>query len=149
MAATATIIEVVFSVPFVKGKQRPRVGKGGNVYTPANTKRAEEIVAEEYIDASLAKYGRVMKAAPDKEVILEVHTARPLPASIPSRVIAKPDFGGPDIDNVLKLVADGLNGTAYTDDRQVTEMYGGKELRTRGITAHTDIRVLFTEVKED
>ena len=32
----------------------------------------------------------------------------------------------PDIDNVVKAVADGLNGIAWVDDRQVVQMLGEK-----------------------
>lgn len=32
----------------------------------------------------------------------------------------------PDADNVLKAIADGLNGLAYHDDAQLVEMKGAK-----------------------
>ena len=28
----------------------------------------------------------------------------------------------PDLDNIAKIILDGLNGVAYTDDKQVTSM---------------------------
>ena len=44
---------IAFMVPGKpQGKQRPRLGKGGRVYTPTQTKRYESFVAGAYLVAS-------------------------------------------------------------------------------------------------
>lgn len=45
-----------------------------------------------------------------------------------------------DVDNMLKLVMDGLNGTAFPDDNQVLEVFGRKEYVKRP-DARTEVRL--------
>ena len=43
----------------------------------------------------------------------------------------------PDLDNAAKLVADALNGVAYRDDRQITEMRLAKAYGPQALTVVT------------
>ena len=102
------------------GKGRPRyttAGGFGRMYTPKPTRDYERTVAEEY---RLAK-GWLM----ERPVMITVMQCFPIPkgASKKEAQLMR-DYRivpscKPDIDNVLKVVLDGLNGVAYRDDTQV------------------------------
>lgn len=80
-------------------KERPRFANG-RAYTPVSTKKAEAHLASEWRKAGMP-----------------VHTvgARPFWLYVD---FFMPKHGKPDVDNLVKLVLDGLNGVAYEDDRQ-------------------------------
>lgn len=92
-------------------KARARFTKRGSktvAYTPEKTKQGEERVAWAYRAAG----GRLN---PDTEVAYAVH-AQFFNGTMQRR----------DVDNMLKLILDGLNGIAYPDDTQVLEVWGRK-----------------------
>lgn len=114
-----------------QGKERPRVVHSKNsrviAFTPQKTIDYEELVKLEY----LCKYGRnkPFKGAVSVEVVAVYEI--PKSTTKKRRVLMLNDevkpLVKPDIDNVLKIVLDGLNGIAYEDDKQVTESYVRKE----------------------
>ena len=123
---------IMFEVPFVKGKGRVRfVKQTGRTYTPDATAEAMERIRQAYIAACGAK------APKGAEVAVHITTLRPLPKSRPKRIESEPDVYKPDVDNIAKLVLDALNGTAWDDDTQVTELVVGKAERVRGVTEST------------
>ena len=82
------------------GKERPRMGRAGNFYTPRTTAEYEERVAW----LVKASRGRVDGAC---EVFITVQC------------------GGkrPDLDNIAKVVLDGMEkGGAFRNDRDVTRL---------------------------
>lgn len=90
-----------FTVDGTASKARPRHGRG-RVYTPAATKAAEEAIAWKFRSAAPGH-------KPDRGpwgLLLVFHGAH----------------GSQDIDNMIKLVMDGLNKIAYSDDRYVTDL---------------------------
>ncbi len=103
-----------------QGKARPRFSRwGGTVYTPSATKAYEKQIADAYKEAA---HG--VKFTISAGIIVMAYF--PIPKSWPKakklmamRGELKP--GKPDIDNILKIVLDGLNGTAYDDDALVTD----------------------------
>lgn len=109
---------VYFFVPGkVQGKARPRFSsRSGTVYTPGRTKSYERQIAEAYeVQEGLCREGRVM-------VVIEA--VFPIPkswtrAKKAAAMAGKIPPGKPDIDNILKVVLDGLNDVAYEDDKQV------------------------------
>lgn len=115
---------VAFVVPGVPvGKGRPRFAKRGNfvrTYTPDNTARYENLVKLAAQEA--------MKGLPPigGAVALEVKVFLAVPASWPKKKQAEAvagtvrPSGRPDADNLLKSVADGMNGVVFADDAQVT-----------------------------
>lgn len=110
-----------FVLNMVPIKRRARFNKiTGIPYTPEQTVREEEAVAKAY------KGEKHLGA-----VRLEIHVLRALPASKPKGVKSEPDIIKPDLDNVIKAVMDGLNGVAYLDDSQVTEIHAYKHDRIR------------------
>lgn len=110
---------VYFFVPGkVQGKARPRFSsKSGTVYTPGRTKSYERQIAEAYE----AQHGLCFEGA----VMVVIEAVFPIPkswtrAKKAEALAGKLPPGKPDIDNILKVVLDGLNGIAYEDDKQVT-----------------------------
>lgn len=99
------------------GKQRPRVCKYGT-YTPEKTVNYETLVRELFI---IKNYGRQLEGP----LVIEVRAYFNIPKST-----KKIDVFGmlnglirptkkPDIDNILKIIGDSLNGLAYHDDSQI------------------------------
>ena len=122
----------MFEVPFVKGKERPRFSRSGkHVYTPSKTAKAEREIRKAFIAAG------GVKAPKGVEVAVHITTVRPLPKSRPKRIESEPDICRPDVDNISKAVLDALNGVAWEDDAQVTELVIGKCERMRGVTEQT------------
>ena len=96
-------------------KQRPRLGKGGKVYTPNSTKVFEEICRlsygnryyfdKEYISIKIVFKFKVPKS----------YSKKKYSEAIEGKI--RPSTN--DIDNLLKSVLDGLNGKAWKDDRYI------------------------------
>ncbi|MEI6449785.1 MAG: RusA family crossover junction endodeoxyribonuclease [Actinomycetes bacterium] len=94
-------MNVQFSVGGIpQGKQRPRLGKGGRVYTPAPTRRYERMVAWAALESR--PRGWALTGRFRVEVVCYF-----------------PDERRRDVDNVLKSVLDGMQGVLYEDDSQV------------------------------
>ena len=104
-------------------KERPRVIRG-HAYTPTKTAQYEQRLAREWA----ARY-------PDQaegDLYVKMVFYMPIPTSwsrakkeLAERGMIRPSLR-PDIDNLIKLVLDGLNGVAYLDDTQVVEIYASK-----------------------
>lgn len=117
---------VQFTVPGApQGKGRPRVGKvrgQARMFTPEKTAAYEGLIAHA---AHVAMGGRPLLEGP-VDVTLRIDC--PVPASWSKRKQAQALAGEirpttkPDVDNVLKAVADGLNGVAWRDDVQVVSV---------------------------
>jgi len=99
-------------------KQRPRLGKQGQIYTPRETKAYEQTVS---------RVGRqVFKNPYDGPVILQV------------KVYLTAARG--DLDNYIKSIQDGLNHVAWRDDRQVTRLQASLFVR-RGVQERVEVLV--------
>ena len=109
---------VVLGAP--QGKARPRFSrKSGTVYTPKKTAAYEKKIATEY-----QRNGGTCYSA-GTYVRVHVKAVFPIPQSwskakrqLAADELLRPDKK-PDIDNILKVVLDALNGVAYDDDKQV------------------------------
>jgi len=119
MSETLTI--VIPGVP--QGKGRPRFsGKSGTAYTPAKTRAYENTVGRL---AWLEMRGRAQFTGP---LHLEMRAHMPIPASWnrerknAALLGSLRPTGKPDIDNLLKAIADGLNGIAYADDAAIVSV---------------------------
>ncbi len=106
-----------------KGKQRPRVCKG-HAFTPQETKDYELMIANLY----KALHGQMLEGYVKVEIIAKY--------AIPKKYTKKQREAvrrgeirpavKPDIDNIIKIILDGLNGIAYKDDAQVIEVRARK-----------------------
>ena len=106
-----------FDVPGAPvGKGRPRVTRGG-AYTPERTRQYERRVALVATTHLLKRLDWRMDAR--YALVVEARHARTRKG--------EPSKKAPDIDNVIKAVADALEGIAYENDRQVVEVHGYTE----------------------
>lgn len=107
------------------GKGRPRFARNGATYTPQKTVNYETLVQLEYRVQTICKrfdgpvkmtitayYGIPKSATKRKRALMEANQTRPTKK--------------PDIDNVVKIICDALNGYAYHDDTQVVELRATK-----------------------
>jgi len=101
------------------GKQRPRVLKTGIAYTPKETVHYETFVKMLYLE----KYAGVKPF--EGPVAVEIVALYQIPRSANKRRKEAMRRGAikptvrPDVDNILKIVTDALNGVAYLDDKQI------------------------------
>ena len=106
------------------GKERPRHTKTGHTYTPEKTKKYEYKVQSAYTDC--------MGGMMDGPVMLDIIAYYQIPQSKSKKEREAMQAGQirptkkPDIDNVVKAVADGLNGLAYADDSQIVSVWAEK-----------------------
>ena len=113
------IVLLIDGNPF--GKQRPRVvrtGKGASrAFTPEKTMQYESYVKVLYRQ----KYGRHTSFKEDDELHLDIKAYYKIAKSTPKylkKMMVKPTKK-PDVDNIIKIIADSLNGVAYKDDKQI------------------------------
>lgn len=126
----------------IRGKERPRFNsKTGRTYTPAGTILAEQRVRDAWRDAGAVAFG-------DQPVAVRV-TVMPARPGTHYRVDGSLSAAGrrnpvpvktPDLDNILKLVCDALNGHAFHDDKQViaaqVERVWADRNRTEAVIVH-------------
>jgi Holliday junction resolvase RusA-like endonuclease len=114
---------IVYGDPTAKG--RPRHMRNGHTYTPQGTINAENNFRAQAV-AFLPKEGMIQAGVPIRLTMLFY---MPIPASWSHK---KQDraangliypVGRPDLDNLIKLAKDALNGIFWHDDSQVVS-YG-------------------------
>lgn len=111
---------VVYGEPV--GKARPRFNtRTKTAYTPSKTSEYEKEVAMAYKTAGGNKKF-------DGAVSLDINAYFAIPKSTSKKrveQILKQDIRPtkkPDIDNIAKIILDGLNGIAYQDDKQIVSV---------------------------
>lgn len=107
-------MEIAFSIlGEPKGKGRPRFTRQGHTYTPQETKDYEKKVAEAYKQAA----GDIFftEGTPIKIEIRAFFKE-------PKKKLFDLPMKTPDTDNIAKIILDGLNNIAYTDDKQVVDL---------------------------
>lgn len=104
-----------------QGKKRPRMTKAGTVYTASETVKYEKFVKACWKAQAKGKmfHGCV-------RVAITAFYGIPKTVSKAARLAMldctrRPDKK-PDIDNVVKIILDGLNKAAYDDDKQVVSV---------------------------
>lgn len=114
-----------------QGKARPRV-VGGHAYTPHKTESYEHAIRTAYRAAVIDRLPGDRSFESDQPLMLRVICFYKVPTRVTKArrasmisFVEKPRKK-PDIDNVLKVIADALNGLAYKDDSQIVTMYGTK-----------------------
>jgi Holliday junction resolvase RusA-like endonuclease len=118
---------VVFVIPGVaRGKQRPRATRTGRVYTPKQTVNQEAYIK---MLAATAMRGFAPFVGP-LEATFSISVAIPKSFTRQQRkLIDEGNFyptSKPDIDNVVKLLCDAMNGIVYGDDKQIVDLYVSK-----------------------
>ena len=103
-----------------KGKARPRFTKSGHCYTPVGTSLYEKAVKEAWEKAGAVHLEGTIK--------MTVNAVFPIPKSWNKEKREQARYQRiqptvkPDIDNILKVIEDALNGYAYDDDKQICEV---------------------------
>lgn len=133
---------VSFKIPGrVGGKGRPRftvVDGQPRAFTPAKTRSTEAMVrdfAEQAMGGSPLLEGAV-------QVSIQVNLERPK-SWTRKKIDANPfPTGKPDLDNVVKLIGDALNGVVWRDDSQISELYVSRNFTSGGESTEVCIRPL-------
>lgn len=104
------------------GKGRPRFSGNGHTYTPKTTVMYENNVRLAY----LQEYGKE-KFPEGSQLRMDVLAFYRVPKSDSKKKRAAKLANDirptkkPDADNIIKIIADGLNQVAYYDDKQIVE----------------------------
>lgn len=113
--------QLTFAIPGQpRPKGRPRFSKAGHTYTPAVTRKYEQLVRVEGMKA-LTQWRSENQAR---------HWNATGPFSL-SAFLFMGDKRARDIDNCLKAITDGLNGLLYDDDKQLDEIYAFRDFDSR------------------
>ena len=106
-------------------KQRHRVTKKGRAYTPAQTVNYENLVKYAYKSLNSDIF---WDCEPISMHILAVFR---IPKSYSKKKVSDCLSGKiapstKDVDNIAKIICDGLNNVAYSDDKHIAELYVAK-----------------------
>lgn len=111
-------------------KQRPRITRGRQAYTPKKTRDYEERVRRSF-RSSYHGDVPVFDAGTPVKVCIEV--IQQIPKSWSNSKTLKAEHGeitpvsrNGDLDNIAKSILDALNGYAFKDDAQVTTLIVSK-----------------------
>jgi len=125
-----------FFIPGIpRPKGRPRLGKGGNVYTPERTRSYEREIGW------LAREAGHKPIDGPVSLAIVIYFTPPTAWREADRLAAIGQFADSattDADNVVKAVADALNHVCYHDDRQVCRIVATKRW---GKVAGVDVSV--------
>lgn len=109
-----------------QGKARPRFNSRSGVYTPAKTAAYEQMIG---IIAKSSMRGKSILTGP---LHVDLRAVMPIPKSWSK---AKRDAAilgeirptsKPDIDNIIKAIADGMNQIVYADDAAIASVSASK-----------------------
>ncbi len=120
------LIEFTLPIPGAP-KERPRLGRGGVVFTPSKTKHFEAKVHKIAL-AAMRQRGFSTIAVGRSVVVSLLFFFEPPKSWSRARLtdLAKraaiPRITTPDLDNLEKAVLDGMKGAVYADDKQVFEL---------------------------
>ena len=116
-----------------KGKGRPRFSRNtGTAITPKDTVNYETLVHMEYLEQCNG-----FRFEDDAMLDLRIKAYYSIPKSASKKKKAAMLAGEirptkkPDMDNVVKIIADSLNQVAYRDDTQVVELQVRKQYSER------------------
>ena len=103
-----------------RGLARPKATRMGaravRMYDPKSNVDAKDDVAKAFLAATDGRHN----ALSDSPVVLTVIASYSTPRK---KLWGTPKLTRPDADNLVKLVADALNGIAYGDDSQIVEAH--------------------------
>ena len=124
--------QIKFTIPGDPvGKARPRATATGNfvrMYTPKKTTQYEELVRRCFAEA-----GGKISSGP---VRLSLSMYSQMPQSWSKKKLQELAYTGcekkPDIDNVIKIIGDALNGVAYKDDSSIVSVTATKQWAAEG-----------------
>ncbi len=108
-----------------KGKDRPRFVRRGNyvqTYTTKTTKDYEETIKKAFLSQYKGQYDKDY----DGTIKVEIWAFFEPPKSYSKKkrieLIDMPYLKKPDSDNIAKAICDSLNGVAWKDDSQISDL---------------------------
>lgn len=138
--------QIKFTIPGEpQGKGRPRATRSGVVFTPKKTRQYENRVKAEYFDQCRC-YKFPDDALLDMQIIAFYGVAKSDTKKVRQWKLdgQKRPNKKPDMDNVIKCVADALNEVAYHDDTQIVDCQVRKFF-----SENPRVEVTITEVGKD
>ena len=108
-----------------QGKGRPRFGNG-HAFTPKRTREYEDLIADSYV----SQHGEIFEEEPIDVTIrayFRIPDSKPLRFKRAAKLGIELPTKKPDIDNIVKVVLDSLNGVAYSDDKWIVNLTCVKE----------------------
>lgn len=110
-------------IPVPKG--RPKFTRTGHGYTPTKTKEYEKKIAMFYSANCGEKFDGAIKVYLNFFMPIPTSTSKKKRELMLANEIKHTVHTG-DLDNLVKSVADSINGIAYKDDSQITTIYANK-----------------------
>ena len=130
----------VYGKPQTKGRPRfARVGGFVKTYTPKETLDAEQ-------DFKLQALSKRPKTPIETEITLKARFYMPIPKSMPKKKLELALAGllkpttKPDLDNLIKLVKDALNGIYWRDDSLIVSETSDKYY---SVMPRTEIEIVY------
>jgi Holliday junction resolvase RusA-like endonuclease len=120
--------EVSFNVAGpMRGKQRPRATRMGRIYTPQETVNAEAYI--KYLASQAMGSMEPFEGALKATFAIYVEIPKSFTKSRRQAALAGTDYPTtkPDLDNIVKLLADAMNGIVYKDDKQIVSICVSKK----------------------
>lgn len=136
MSKIVKVVKLIcYGDPVPKGRPRGTITKSGEsiFYTPIRTAREEKTWQTLFIESEQPPF-------PETSALrLEMTAYIARPKSKPKRVTQP--ITKPDLDNIVKLVMDALEGLAYRRDSQIVEMSLRKEYVVYPDPARVEIEI--------
>ena len=105
-----------------RGKARAQILRSGRSYTPKDTVDLEQLIGWE------CKKAMLMNLPLEGPVWLTVEATFAYPKAFSRKQRGHWKTSKPDLDNIVKLVKDALNGIAWADDAQVARLLDCKKI---------------------
>lgn len=124
-----------------KGKGRPRFTRNGHTYTPRDTAEYEKLVKLEY-----KRQCGEMYFPKGTMLIMYINAFYGIPKSTGRKQRERMLLNEicpvkkPDLDNIVKIIADSLNKVAYDDDAQIVNVSASK--------AYSDLPGVYVTIME-
>lgn len=110
-------------VPVPKGRPKFTVRGGfAKAYTPAKTRDYENMVKS----IAQKSISRPLEGPLCVSIVATFNPAPSLSNKARQSLLNQPHTKRPDLDNIVKILTDSLNGLAYTDDSQIAELHARK-----------------------
>lgn len=111
---------IVLGKPKSKGRPRfSRRGKYIKTYTPSSTTEYEKLVKLSAIEQCKGQLDKEYTGLVKMSVKAYFKPNKSISKKQYNLLIGQAHLKRPDLDNLIKIICDGLNGVAYKDDNQV------------------------------
>ena len=113
----------------IHSKGRPRFKKVGNfvtTYTDKKTVDYEELIRTEFLRQKYRPSEKEYTGAVKMVIWVYFEPANSISKKLRALRLGQPHIKKSDIDNIIKIVADSLNGVAYKDDCQIANIEAHK-----------------------